>query len=349
MDIRTIRSCIPVFEEMILLGLETEAAGIPVLAAGMCKKENRLLLVLFSEGKDTSQQQEKCVKLERKRRKGTLTKREELMMSLEMQRETCLLDVIRGIRAGGREYEFRSAGSGRLEEYNLEGMLLMYYFLYQNMSFGFLETLKLPLIECTTVELEGEYEEIPFSRKELQTMEFLEEKRGYHVPARGKMRLKMGKQAGRKQTFTADIPDHHSERKIPYYINNVRLEDTWSEERAKYDKMLEEGILSEGKEYQMFLDHLQEICPPGMRNLVVEYECEEASLEFYVKEQLQEKLKIKEKEGAAAFFLAGNAAAGKGIHGKALKGCLIQYPVAPDISEVELELLGAFILPETKK
>lgn len=355
MNIQAIRSCMPAFEETLLPGLELEAAGIPVLAAGVCRRGKNLMFYLFSEGEDPDEHMEKRMKLERKRRKGTLTKREELLANVELQ-EAGVMEVIRGIRVAGREYHFQSGSSGVLAEYNLEGRMLLYYLLSQNMSFGFLETRKLSGIQCTAMELEGEYETIPFSQQEFACLEFLEEKRYYHVPVKRKMKLHVGKQSGRKQTFSMKIPDRREwgaesvqQREITYYINNIRVEDSWTEIKAKYDEMLEQGILSDEKEYQMFLNHLEEICPQGMRNLVVEYECEEASLEFYTREQLQEKQKIKEGDGATAFFLAGRAAKGKGIHGMELRGCVIQYPVEPDISEVNLELLCAFLMPEKEK
>ena len=251
----------------------------------------------------------------------------------------------------GKEYHVQSGNSGALADYNLEGRMLLYYFLSRNMSFGFLETRKLSGIQCTALELEGEYEKIPFSGQELADLEFLEEKRHYHVPVKRKMKRKIGRQTGRKETFTVQIPcrqEHgataYQEREITYYINHIKLVDGWTKAKEKCDEMKAQGILSDEKEYQMFLNHLKEICPPGMRNLAVEYECEDASLEFYTREQLQEKQKIREGEGATAFFLAGNRVKGEGIHGMKLRGCMIQYPVQPDITEADLELLCAFLI-----
>ncbi|MEH2943551.1 hypothetical protein VSQ32_11925 [Lachnospiraceae bacterium KK002] len=350
MNIQEIRSCMPAFEETLMSGAEMEVAGIPVLAAGVCRTGKHLMFHLFSEGTDTEEQQERYRKLEQKRVRGTLTKREELLTGLELQEE-CVMEVIRGIRVAGKEYHVQSGNSGALADYNLEGRMLLYYFLSRNMSFGFLETRKLSGIQCTALELEGEYEKIPFSGQELADLEFLEEKRHYHVPVKRKMKRKIGRQTGRKETFTVQIPcrqEHgataYQEREITYYINHIKLVDGWTKAKEECDEMKAQGILSDEKEYQMFLNHLKEICPPGMRNLAVEYECEDASLEFYTREQLQEKQKIREGEGATAFFLAGNRVKGEGIHGMKLRGCMIQYPVQPDITEADLELLCAFLI-----
>ena len=107
MNIQAIRSCMPAFEETLLPGLELEAAGIPVLAAGVCRRGKNLMFYLFSDGEDPDEHMEKRMKLERKRRKGTLTKREELLANVELQ-EAGVMEVIRGIRVAGREYHFQS-------------------------------------------------------------------------------------------------------------------------------------------------------------------------------------------------------------------------------------------------
>lgn len=336
MNIQMIRSCIHNFEEIIYLGKEIEVMGTQILAAAVAREEKNVQVYLFAEGEDTSALQEKCIKIEKKRRKGTLTKREEMLAELD-ERGVCLLDLVRGIRVAGKEYELRSGSGSGLEEYNLEGRMLLYQFLYHNVSFGFLEEQDFSMMQYAVLELEGEYEKLPFSREDLETLEFLPQLRHYHIPVKQKIKAPIGEQTGRMRKFFCE----ELQREITYCINCISLVDTFSSYEAKYREMKDEGHFSE-EEHEMFCNHLREICPPGMQNLMVEYECEEATLEFYAKEQLKEKVKI--NTGAAVtFFLAGRTEKKKGMHGKQMKSCMIQYPVRPDIQEIQLELLRAFV------
>lgn len=337
MDIKSIRSCIPKFDESLLLGKEISISGIPVWLAGVFRKERSLFLYLFAEAEDDSRQQELRRKADKKRMRGTLTKREELLLELEGQ-EDSILDLVRGIRVKGKEYEFSSGTGSRLEEYSWEGRMLLYYLLEQGLAFGFLEERRLPSVQYVEFTLEGEYDSIPFTRKDLGRMEIMEAPRWHRVPVKRKIKLSIGPQPARMQRFFCEP----LQRDVEYCINQILLVDGWSELKEKYDKMQKEGLFSSREEYEMFISHLRQICPPGMRNVAVEYECEEATLEFYAKEQLKEKVKI--QDGAVAFFLlAGGSSQKEGIHGQKLRSCMVQYPVAPAAREIELELLRAFV------
>lgn len=338
MDIETLRYDLPQFEESLFIGKETVISGVPVIMAGIFRRENSLNVYLFAESRDMTRYQEKHMTLARRRRGGMLTRREELLAELEV-RDDSLLDIVRGIRVNGAEYEMTSGSGGRLEEYDIEGRMILCYFLFQGVSFGFLEKRELSLIQYVKLELEGEYEKIPFSAQDVETLEFLTSPRNYYVPVKRKMKLAIGEQKGRIQKFFCE----ELQKNVEYSINHIELVDTWSELKARYDEMESEKIFSKREVEQLFV-FLQKICPEGMRNLMVEYECEEASLEFYTRDQLQEKVKI--SEGATSFFMAGSGRKGTGFHGKKLKSCLIQYPVEVQIQEVELELLRACVQEE---
>lgn len=339
MTIQDIRCCMHKFEEALYPGMELEISGESALLAVIFREENRLTLCLFAEDEDVTELQEERVKMEKKRRQGTLTLWEEKMMELN-EGERNLLEVIRGIRINGKEYGFRSGSGGRMEEYNLEGRGLVYQLMFHGVSFGFLEKRPLSMVQYLLMELEGEYEKMPFSEEDLKTLEIITEPRHYHIPVNQSIKAAVGQQDGKMQKFYCE----KLQREISYCINYIELADTLSEMKEKYNKLKAEQASEEGfsqEDYKLLMDYIQEICPPGMRNLQIEYECEEASLEFYTKKQLQEKVKI--HTGATAFFLAGRSARKEGMHGKKMKACFIQYPVEADISEVELELLCAFV------
>lgn len=338
MNLREIRSGMKQFDEMLFPGLEVEAAGVRMLAAGIFREGKKVQILLMAEQEESqAEKQKKFIKMEKKRRKGTLTKREELLMELEGQ-DFWPPGLVRGIQVKGREYALSSGSGGGLEEYNLDGRLLLCQLLNSPVSFGFLEERDISLIQYGLMGLRGEYDKIPFSEEDLKTLELMTESRHYHIPVKQKMKVSLGPQKEKRRKFFCEA----LQKEVSYDINNVMLEDIWTSFKEKYDQMKQESLFSSEEEYEMFLEHLREICPPGMRNLVIEYECEEASLEFYTKEQLKEKVKI--KNGATAFFLAGNRDRKIGRHQKQLKSCLIQYPVNPEIQEAEIELLGASIV-----
>ncbi|MCI8482801.1 MAG: hypothetical protein HFH41_00505 [Lachnospiraceae bacterium] len=339
MEIQEIRECMPQFQESLFLGIQREVRGIPVLAAGIFRKEEELFLYLFAEEKDRSEEQKRYARLERKRRRGTLTKREEMLAEVE-KRDANLLDLVEGIRVNGKEYRYCSGTGGGLEEYNLEGRMMLYYLISNQVEFGFLEQQDLNLIQYAEMKLKGDYKGIPFSRSDLETLELITQPPHYHIPVKRKMKMSLGQQKGRKQKFFCE----ELGREIFYYINEITLTDTWSECREKYEAAAKERPEVSEEDMKPLFEHVQKICPPGMGNLVVEYECQEATLEFYTKEQLQDKVEI--THGAAAFFLVGSRTKKIGMHGQRLKACLIQYPVDPTVQEVELELLRAMVQEE---
>ena len=108
MTIQDIRCCMHKFEEALYPGMELEISGESALLAVIFREENRLTLCLFAEDEDVTELQEERVKMEKKRRQGTLTLWEEKMMELN-EGERNLLEVIRGIRINGKEYEIGRA------------------------------------------------------------------------------------------------------------------------------------------------------------------------------------------------------------------------------------------------
>ena len=247
-----------------------------------------------------------------------------------------MLDMLRGIWAAGKEYRFRSGSGSGLEEYNLEGRTLVYQFLCQQVPFGFLEQTDLSNMQYAVLELEEEYGELPFSRQDLEHMELLTSPRHCHIPVKHKMKAPIGAQTGKGRTFFCEW----LQQEVTYYINHISLVDTLADYEKKHEKWETEGNVQE--EHELFYQCIKDICPPGMRNILVEYECDDAFLEFYTREQLKEKV-VSNTGPAVTFFLAGKPQKEEGMHGRRMKACVVQYPVEADIQEIELELLGAVV------
>ena len=238
MTIQDIRFSMHSFDQAVYLGKALEAAGERLLLAGVFRKENSVTLCLFAEDEDVTQLQKERVKMEKKRQRGTLTLRDEKMLNLKEDGNN-LMEFIRGIRVNGTEYEFRSGSGGRMEEYNLEGRCLVYHLLEHGVSFGFLEERPLSMVQCMAMELEGEYDRIPFSEQDLEDLAFLTAPRHYHVPVNQKMKVKIGAENGKMRKFT-DAQERRA------------AEDAKGEHcgKQKFDKTIDQGlsILSEMQE-----------------------------------------------------------------------------------------------------
>lgn len=336
MRIKELRCFLPEYDEELLVGHEYIIHDIPVILAGILREKQTLSLYLYEAGEDRKHEEEISKKLERKRRRGTLTRREELLMDLE-RTDHSLLGDIQSIKVNGEKYDFSSGNGGGLEEYNIEGRMMLYHFLEHGLSLGLLEEQDLSQISYMKIGLSGEYDRIPFTKEDMEHLEFITNPRTYQIPVKKKMKVKPGMQSGKKRSFFCE----ELQKNVDYYINNIELVDTWTEMTERLQEFFKQSETSE-RQQQLWLEHLQEICPEGMRNVAVEYECEDASLEFHIREELLEKVKI-QKGSAVSFFIMGHKKKGNGMHGKKLRSCLIQYPVEADIPEVELELLRAIV------
>lgn len=335
MDIKTMRCLLPQFQETLFIGKEMNLSGRSILAAGLCLENRTLKLYLFAEGSERSEYFEKLERMERKRRRGTLTRREELLAYLWEQQDQ-IFDILPEIRVKGNSYELLSGTGGNLDEYDEEGRILLINFLLYKVNFGFLEERELSQIQYHILEFAGEYDRIPFTKEDLETMELLLQPRDYHVAVKQKMTLEIGAQRGRKQKFFCG----QTGQEVEYFINRVELIDIQEELCHRCEELLSQGRMTR-EQVEEYKKHMNNMCPQGKRLLAVEYECDNASLEFYTRAELLEK--VKPIHGAASFFLAGKLTSGLGMHGKELKTALLYHPVDPEIKQVELELLCASV------
>ncbi|NBH14087.1 hypothetical protein D3Z36_07795 [Lachnospiraceae bacterium] len=338
MDIKTMRSFLTQFQETLLVKKEMVLSGERILVAGICLEEETLKLYLFAEGKDRSAYFKNLERMERKRKKGTLTRREEILGQLE-EGQNEIFDILPEIRINGKLYEFSSGTSGNLEEYDEWGRILLMNLLLHQAEFGFLEERELSLIAYHILEFAGKYDRIPFTKEDLQTLEFIHKPKNYHVPVKRKMTLKLGEQKGGRQSFFCE----KTGKRVEFFINSVKLVDLQKEIYQKSEELLRRGRMS-GEQAEEYREHMKKLCPADKRLIVVAYECGEAFLEFYTREELLET--VKPVCCAESYFLLGRFADGSGMHGKELKTALIYQPVEPDIKEVELELLCAFVRGE---
>lgn len=135
-------------------------------------------------------------------------------------------------------------------------------------------------------------------------------------------------------------------KEITCYINSVQIYDIWKREQERFadeeyhQKMLEHMTEEEFTQMKdMFWQTLEETCPKGKCFMTVEYECsQDVTLMLYAKEYLDT---IPEPmSSASALFFGSKSSKESGSHGYPLHTSVIQYPVAPEVQELELELFS---------
>ncbi|MCM1038301.1 MAG: hypothetical protein NC434_03190 [Ruminococcus sp.] len=133
----------------------------------------------------------------------------------------------------------------------------------------------------------------------------------------------------------------HTGDKVFCYVNQVTLIDVWEDTK----KQLNEAKLSERfspEQLQQVREHhlkvLEQSCPQGMCYIGIEYECtKDIQLGFYSKQYLSSQPEV--HNGSSMFFLMRlKPEQETGMHGLALKGCVIQTPVPLDTTVILAEL-----------
>lgn len=323
------------FEEELLIDRPVSIGGRQLYLLAACRKEKKITLYLLAEhpGKEAERVREE--KIWEKQRKETLNRREEILARL--QTSDHLMNEIEGVKTPQGEFEVCSMCAGGFEFYNAEGFMMLSHFLEQGISAEEVKETDLSEMDYIAMELQGEFEKIPFSSDGLT---LLYHPRGYSVWVKKKMKLEIGKEYPRKYRFYCE----ELKRNIEFYINKVSLYDSWSEiQEVKKHMVFWQDASQEQKED--VIRQMEEICPKGMYHLVIEYECEDGNLDFYTKDQLKEKVAARSSACACGIFLGGYKKEGPeyGPHGLKHRSCIIQYPIAGDVTEVETELLTARI------
>lgn len=331
-DMQRIAAEIGEFEEELLIDRGISFGGRQWYLLAACRKGKTILVYLLAEHPEKKEEDIRRKKIWKKRSQGKMTKREELLGLI--QHPENLTAEIEGIKTPQGEFNVSSVRGGGFEAYDAEGFVLLSHFLERGISAAAVKETDLSDMDYMEMELEGEFEKIPFSAED---MTLLYHPKGRVVPVKKKMKLEIGKQYPRKYRFYCE----ELERNVEFYINEVSLYDSWTEIQ-KTRKQMDSLDMEEGQKADISRQ-LEEICPKGMYHLVIEYECEEGILEFYTKDQLQKT--VETRASATSIILAGHKNKGPeyGPHGFKRRSCMIQYPVAGDVTAIETELLTARI------
>lgn len=339
MNIAALQECLPKFEEELVLDRKITILGKRGVILGASRNGKVVKIYILAEGREREEFEKAEQKIHQKRKRGTLTKREELLAGLKDR--PGVLGNLSGIRVNQIEYLLKSASGSGLEAFDVEGWVYLFHFMEKGLAFPTMTQQDLKEMEFISMELEGEYDTIPFGNQEREKVEAITTPLVYKIPVKKKLKLRIGAGSKRKYRFFCE----QLKKEVEFYIENVQLLDSRKEMEQHLEELEKRGDVPE-ENLGVLRDALSHICPDGMRHIVIDYECEMASLQFYTREQLQEKTIINAR--ATSVFLAGRSGEKKnGTHETRLKNCLLQYPVKQDTEEIEVELLSAMVTAQT--
>lgn len=235
-----------------------------------------------------------------------------------------------------RVLSIASASSGRLSGDLFQGapedMLTVHEFLRAGCPISApLQGADLPGVWLTCLEFQGEFDTIPPVGPDCQVSLTLGVE-WVQYPAGKRLTLQVGK--GRPRPLVCGS----GPQAVRFYIHNVYLQDLYGDvETLLSDPRRYEGLPPEEAERAKrdIHAHVQQLCPPGMRLPVVEYETEHASLQFYSRAFLRQA--PVSAASSVGFVLKPEHPTGS--HGLPLRASLLESAVPPDTGSVDVELL----------
>lgn len=323
MNLKLLRRLTPEFEEEFIIGRAFRKGELSGIFIGFTREDTVLKAWILLQGEEEplEKKEERERALNKKRSRGMLTKRDELMREEEGIK---LMHSLRAVVFGTERFEISSGSGRRILENSWEEYLLLSHFLKKIPSFGELENADLENMNLYELEFQGDYEKIPlecFRENPEQTAIILENDSVYRkIFVEQDVTFPLGEDIGMKLTFSNQDGTIQE-----CYIENVYLKDIWAEEENRFQepelkKYLEYMTMDEVLQLKAdFFRNLEEVCPKGMYLPIVEYETkEEIVLDIYSKHYLNER--VKENEGSAsvlAFLMHSRQRTGK--HGGKVK------------------------------
>lgn len=344
MNLKDMKDGFPIIKEECIVDREFTILGTTVLFLGFALIDETLRVYLLSRDQQEEELEDSLI--HRKREKGILTKREEQLASVLRNRNQAEHQAehnIKSISIANKNFDFSTASSTRVTEYSVEEKCMIFHYIQAGLSFASFEEFEIEELVMTTVILEGEYNKIPFNQSQIDTMMF-ECRDFYHtIPIKKKLLLTIGEGKPRKYSFISE----HNGKKYEFYIENTSFFDPWKDAEERFeDPRYKERFSKEQMEEmkQTILQSLEGSIERGKQYILVEYESEEAILNFYASSYLKEKIENKSTNGSASFscyLFKSDTPYGK--HGLTKKVTCIQYPVDKGIKTIAVEILSAQI------
>lgn len=318
-----------VYDEIKVIGKEIEKEGNVYHIAGMTLKNRKAsvyILELSGEPLEVETYRER-------------TPRESLKSSMESRMSFFM--HIREFRCGNKIYETAGATSGSLNHGDWCENYMLFYKMYEagweiEKSSVFYD-IPWENLSVTNIELREEYENLPDWKG---SMEILVDS----VPDNYAIEKPVVLECGKQMEIDFSLKDGTA---ATCYINKIETIDVWAEQEKKFaDSVYRERMLqhmSKAEFEQMkkqFFEVLEEHCPRGKHQLIVEYECNpDVALTFYDREYLDT---IPEPRAGSASSVIMMIRPDKetGEHGLKLRGCAIRKPLDAGEKHVEAEVFS---------
>jgi len=341
MNFELLQSAMPVFDELRVLNKSFISEGITIQLVGLIRqgKSLKLYALQFDEQIYEEELLEQDQEFSGPPRRRTVTNRQQICGVSKIEYRIPLT-YAHSILIEAQEFEVSCIFSSRLGDDDLNCIFLLAEF----MKNGFkpcdsIETINFSNILFTTIELEGEYDHIPFGKQIGDIVLRFGNNDIRQYPVQKRLQLHIGRNYLRAFRFK----DKQTEEIHRFYIQRVYLMDIWAETEEKffhprYLERVSEADLLEMK--KAFFEQLVRLCPRGMYLPVIEYEAEEdISFEFYTVEYLNARYEASRKNGASAILIMAKPEEPLGRHGMKLKAAVIQRPVSEETESLYIELL----------
>ncbi|KPU42469.1 hypothetical protein OXPF_42540 [Oxobacter pfennigii] len=339
MNFELLQAAMPAFDELRIINKSIVKEGSAIQIAGLIRqgKTLKLYALQFDEQVYEAELLAEEQELSKPSRKKSLTNRQKIC-NVNKVEYGIPMTCIQSINIGTQEFKISCISSYRLNDNDFKPVFLIAEFIKN----GLKPCSRLALRDFShlifaEIELEGEYENIPFGNQMGGVMLRFGNNHIRQYPVGKRMRLNTGRNYSRSFQFK----DKQSERIHRFYIHRVYLMDIWEEiERSFSDprhleRMSEVDLL---KMKKSFFEQLEVICPRGMYFPVIEYEAEDdISFEFHTVEYLNSRHEILSKNGSIGIIITPDQPIGR--HGMKLKSAVIQSPVSKETEMLYVELL----------
>lgn len=268
------------------------------------------------------------------------THRQQMKDNYENERNIAFLRV-REFHSNGKVYAVAGASSSVTNNYNMAEHMLIYLKMREK---GWKMPEKSPLytadwkcLQMSVIELRDEMEELPDWGMGLEVVKDSHSKTEV-------LEIPVNLTCGEHPVILFHLGDGTP---AECYINKICLEDVWADHERRFtdeeyiNRVLEHVSM---EEFQKMKEQCEEAllanCPRGKCYMLVEYECNaDVAVNFYATSYLDSKPQV-HSGGATSLLIMHRPDAKEGIHGLKLRGCVIQTPIEPNVTSLEVEVFS---------
>ena len=333
MNIRYLQDILSRIDEIKVIGKSATVDGVVCNVMGLIRHgmEMELLILQYDENFEQMIEESEETKLPDA---ADVPESNRMLMRADRRNDAInSIFPVEKVFIGEGEFKVYVSESGQMSTENREDILLLVQFLNNGWQPNGIDYQNINTLFLTRAKLEGDYISIPDFDSSTE-IRFVTGIRSVSHQVEKPVTLIVGGEYSDRLWFQdADTGEEHWAQ-----INRVYLLDMWAEMEKTFSNLkIQEKMTSEEftRAKSDFEKHFLEICPRGMYFPIVEYECEEdISLQFYSKAYLDSK--PLHRGSSMGFIVAPDQSTG--ILGLKLKAAVIQEPVSPDTSSIEVEL-----------